>query len=533
MLDILRQNAKSALTYVLFGIIIVVFVVSFGPGSKGCTEGRATSPGWAARVNGESVNGAEFESQYAALFRTYQARAGQAFTRELAEQLGLRKMAMDQLVEKELLLQEGARLGIAVTDGELEKAIIENPSFQVEGRFQKDLYLKAVASVYGTAARFEDRMRRDLLADKVLALMRTTARVSDEEVRQAFESDGDRASLEFVRFPLSQAREEVKPGAEEVKAFQAREADRIAKHYKDNLARFDKKKRVRARHILVRVAEGAPAAQDEAARKKVEGLLERVRKGEDFEKLAKESSDDPGSRERGGDLGTFGPGVMAKPFEDAAFSTPAGGLAGPVRTPFGWHAIQVVQVQEPEVIPLERAAPDLARELLQTDRARALAGKLAADALARLKAGKPLAEQFPAEPDPKARKKGPAAVKLGTLVLRPDETGSFGAGARPNVPRIGPQDDLFADALAATGPGVLPKVYDTPAGPVVARVKDRVRPDPAQFAARRADIEARLRSQREAEIESGWMKALRERAKVQVNEAYIRGEVSAPPVQLD
>jgi peptidyl-prolyl cis-trans isomerase D len=193
----------------------------------------------------------------------------------------------------------------------------------------------------------------------------------------------------------------------------------------------------------------------------------------------------------------------------------------------------VVQVQEPEIIPLERIAPDLARELLQGDRAKALAGKLAAETLARLKAGRSLAQQFPPEPDPKAAKKAPAAVKLGTLVLRPDETGSFGAGARPNVPRIGPQDDLFADALAATGPAVLPRVYETPAGPVVARVKDRVRPDPAQFAARRADLEARLRSQREAEIESAWMKALRERAKVQVNEAYIRGEVNAPPVQLD
>jgi len=533
MLDILRQNAKSALTYVLFGIIIVVFIVSFGPGSRGCTEGRATSPGWAARVNGESVNGAEFESQYSALFRTYQARAGQAFTRELAEQLGLRKMAMDQLIEKELLLQEGARLGVAVTDGELEKAIVENPSFQVEGRFQKDLYLRAVTSVYGTAARFEERMRHDLMAEKVLALMRTTARVSEDEVRQAFESDGDRASLEFVRFPLSQAREEAQASQRDVEAFQARNAERIEKSYKENAARFDKKKRVRARHILARVPEAAPAAQEEAARKKVEGLLERARKGEDFEKLARESSDDPGSRERGGDLGTFGPGVMAKPFEEVAFSTPAGGLAGPVRTPFGWHAIQVVQVQEPEVIPLERAAPGIARELLEADRAKALAGKMAADALARLKAGRSLGELFPAEPDPKAKKKGPPPVRLGKLVLRPDETGSFGAGARPNVPRIGPQDDLFADALAATGPKVLAKVYETPAGPVVARVKERVRPDPAQYAARRTDVGARLRSQREAEIESAWMKALREKAKVQVNEAYLRGEVAAAPVQLD
>jgi peptidyl-prolyl cis-trans isomerase D len=533
MLDILRQNAKSALTYVRFGIIIVVFIVSFGPGSRGCTEGRATSPGWAAKVGGEVVNGAEFESQYAALFRAYQARAGQAFTRELADQLGLRKMAMDQLVEKELLLQEGARLGVVVTDAELEKAIVENPSFQVDGRFQRDLYLRAVSSAYGTAARFEERMRRDLLADKVLALLRTTARVSEEEVRQAFDNEGDRATLEFARFPLAAAREAVQVRPEEVKAFQERNAARIEKHYQENASRYDLKRRVRARHVLVRVPEGAPAAQDEAARKKAEGILERARAGQDFEKLAREGSDDPGTRERGGDLGFFGAGVMAKPFEEAAFATAAGGLAGPVRTPFGWHGIQVVQVQEPEVVPLERAAPEIARELLEGDLARAAAGRAAAGALARLRAGRSFAEVFPPEPDAKARKKAPAPQRLGKLVIRPDETGSFGAGARPNVPRIGPQADLFADALAASGPGLLGRVYDTPAGPVVARVKERARPDPAQYAARRPEVEARLRSQREAEVEGGWVKALREKARVQVNEAYLRGEVTAPPLQLD
>jgi hypothetical protein len=68
---------------------------------------------------------------------------------------------------------------------------------------------------------------------------------------------------------------------------------------------------------------------------------------------------------------------------------------------------------------------------------------------------------------------------------------------------------------------------------VVARVKERTLPDPAQLDARRSEIETRLQSQREAQIEHGWMKSLRDQAKVEINEAYLRGEVVRPPVQLD
>lgn len=533
MLDILRQNAKSVLTYVLFGIIILVFIISFGPGSRGCTDVRVTQATWAAQVNGEQLSGSDFEQAYANLFRAYQARAGQGFTRELAEQLGLRRVAMDQLVERELLVQEGTRLGIAVTDEDLEAAIKQSPSFQVDGHFDSEVYKRAVSAAFGTPARFEERMRRDLLAQKVLALLRGTARVSEDEVREAFDAESDRVSIEFVRFPVSALRGEVKASPEAVEAFRAKEADRIARFYKDNPERFDRKKRVRARHVLVRVDEKAPADQDAAAKKKIEEVLERVRKGEDFGKIAEQLSEDPSSQKKGGDLGWFGPGIMARPFEDAAFATSKGGLAGPVRTRFGWHAIQVTDVQEPELVSLDKAAPEIARDLLEEDLARAAAAKRAAEALAQARKGRSFAELFPPEPDPKAGKKGPAPVKLGGVLLRPEDTGSFGAGARPDVPRLGPQPQLFADALAARGPELLPKVYDTPAGPAIARVKERVRPDPAQFAARRPEVEERLRGRREAQLESAWMKALREKSQVQVNEAWVAGSVNLPPVQLD
>lgn len=533
MLDILRQNAKSTLTYALFGIIIVVFVVSFGPGSKGCSDARVTQASWAAQVNGKDVGGADFEQYYATVFRSYQSRTGQGFTRELAEQLGLRKVAMDQMVERELLIQEGARLGIVVSDDDLSTAIQQTPSFRVNGVFDKDGYERAATAGFGSPKRYEDRLRRDLLAQKTLALLRETSQVSQEEVRQAFDSENDRVELEYVRFPFAGLRAAQKATPAEVQAFQAKNAERIARFYKDNAARFDRKKRVQARHVLFRAEEKAAPDVDAAARKKADEVLARAQKGEPFAELASRLSEDPGSRERGGDLGWFGPGVMAKPFEEAAFAAQKGSLTGPVRTRFGWHVIQVTDVQEPELVSPEKAAPEIAKELLLEEQARATATRRAQEALAQARKGRSFADLFPPEPDPKAGKKAPAAVKLGGELVRPDETGPFGVGTRPTVPRLGAAAALFDDAFAATGPGLLDKVYDAPTGPVIARVKARQRPDPAQFAARKGDVEMRLRARREAQVEQAWMKALRERSNVKVNQAYLRGEVALPPVQLD
>lgn len=527
MLDTLRANSRSVLTYVLFGIIIVVFVVSFGPGSKGCGAGGRTET-WAARVNGEAVTPAEFDQQYGQLLRIYQQQGAGDLGGLL--QARLRQMAMDQVVQHELVEQEARRQGIVVTDEEVAAAIKGLPSFQSNGQFDMDLYKRAVSNAYGSPGKFEERMRRDLGYQKMMTLLRGTAKVTDDEVKDSWMADSDRVQLEFARFSVSLARADARATDAQLKEFLAQNGARIEGYYKDNPARFDKKKRVRARHILVKVDAKASAADQDAAKKKIEAIAERVKKGEDFAKVAAETSDDPGSKDRGGELGYFGPGVMAKPFEEAAFKLKAGELSGPVKTQFGWHLIQVEEVQEPEVVSLEKARPEIARDLLEGDLAAKLARQKAEDALKKLQAGKSFAEALPAE-EPKG--KGAPPVKLGGQIVKPDETGPFTAASSPTVPRVGAAPDLFTDAVKANAGQVLPKVYDTAGGPVVARVKERTRPDPAKFAERKPEVEMRLRLRREAELERAWIDDLRKKSKVETNRAFVQGDVRSAPVELD
>jgi peptidyl-prolyl cis-trans isomerase D len=525
MLDVLRSKSRSVLTYVLFGIIIIVFVVSFGPGSQGC-QVTGLSANSAVEVDGYVVTPADYEQHYAQLVRTYQSRVGGTFTRELAEQLGLRNVAMNQLVDRRLVIQEAGRRGLRVTPDELNRVVWSIPAFQTGGRFDIELYRRTVRQAYGSEPRFEEQLTDDLLYQKMMALLREGTQVSEDEIRAAWLADADRADLLYVRFPLAAARREVKVTDAEVAAFVKSGAARIEKAYQADAARWERKKRIRARHVLVKVPEGAPAAQDEAARKRVEALMERIKKGEPFATVAQEASEDSGTKDKGGDLGFFGAGTMAKPFEDAAFALKPGEISAPVRTRFGWHAIQVEAVEEARTVPLAEVRPLIAREILETDAAQKMADRRAREALAQLRGGKKLADLFPAIPSAGGKKGASPTFGGDPLVVR--DSGPFTPSAGGPVPGLGEVPALVAATSSASSGQILPDVYASTAGPVIAQVKERVRPDPTLYPQQRDEVAGRLRSRRQSELETAWLKTLRDGAKVRVNDAVLRGAAPEP-----
>jgi peptidyl-prolyl cis-trans isomerase D len=112
--------------------------------------------------------------------------------------------------------------------------------------------------------------------------------------------------------------------------------------------------------------------------------------------------------------------------------------------------------------------------------------------------------------------------------LNPEETGPFGRSS-PFVPKIGEAPGLLADALAAKTGQALPKIYDTPSGPVVAVVVKRETPDPKAFDAQREALETRLRNRKESQEQGAWMKALRAAAKIETNQELLAAASTARP----
>ena len=121
---------------------------------------------------------------------------------------------------------------------------------------------------------------------------------------------------------------------------QALTDEAMHKVYDDAVKQMGEEKEVRARHILIRAAPGDDKAS-KTAEDKIKALIARLKKGEDFEKVAKEATEDPSGKANGGDLGYFTKEQMVPEFAEAAFKLDKGAISEPVKTQFGWHVIKV------------------------------------------------------------------------------------------------------------------------------------------------------------------------------------------------
>jgi peptidyl-prolyl cis-trans isomerase C len=142
----------------------------------------------------------------------------------------------------------------------------------------------------------------------------------------------------------------------------ASDAD-VKKYYDDHKAEFTQPEMVKARHILIKIPENADDKALSEAEAKANEIKEKLDKGADFAELAKQYSDDPGTKEKGGELGFFTKGRMVPEFEAVAFSSKPGEVSKPVKSPFGYHIIQVQEKQDASVKDFAEVEPQIGQKL--------------------------------------------------------------------------------------------------------------------------------------------------------------------------
>ncbi|HEY3448006.1 MAG TPA: SurA N-terminal domain-containing protein [Myxococcales bacterium] len=524
MLDTLREHSKSKLIYVFFAMIIVVFVFSFGPGSNGCRSGsgQAGNETFAAKVNGETIPYTDYQLTYDRIYKDYQNRAGGAFTPELAKQIRLRDTVLDQMIDRELLAQAALDHGVAVSDLELAESI--HKTFGGDDKFNEENYRLIVERQLGMATwQYEEQERRRLSAQKMITSIASTAKVSDDEVRAEYAREKDKLELTYVRFASTAFKAEAaKPDDAAVDAFVKANASKIEEAYKTQSYRYHKPKRVKARHILLKVDEKATDAQAEEVKKKLSDIKAKIAAGADFAAEAKANSDDPGSKDKGGDLGEFQPGVMDPMFEKAAFALAPGQMSEPVRTRYGWHLIKVEAVQPEENKTLAEVQKELAAELLVDEAAKSIAKKKAEETLAAVKGGKKLEEQWPPEPKKEGEQPG---LKFDMAGGKPAAatTGPF-SPSNDYVPHIGVDAALTRAAVALTeAKPAAEQVFEVNGSYYVVELKSHERPDYKELEAKMDEYRDRAKQRKGSESLDAFLKALKEKAKIEKNEALLSG----------
>ncbi|SHL47427.1 peptidyl-prolyl cis-trans isomerase D [Desulfatibacillum alkenivorans DSM 16219] len=363
MLSMMREHATSWIIKILLGIIVLVFVFSFGYSSFQNRGDRL------AVVNGETISRNTFERMYKNVYDYNREKFGDSFDYDL-----LRQNVFDDLVDNVLLLQHARDLGMQVTEDELVQDIAQTQVFQTSsGQFDPERYQYILARSGVTSKDYEAEKARNMLSTKIRSYLMAMAQVSDEEAMQWYNWDGKEVSMKYVLFEPSTFTD-VEATEDQIQAYYDAHSEdyetlpmakvsylyfnpkdflekvsipqeEIELFYDDNLDSYYEDQQVHARHILISLAKDAPEEKVAEALKKAQEIEAKAKAGEDFAELAKEFSDGPTAK-TGGDLGFFPRGRMVKPFEDAAFALNAGEISDPVRTDFGFHIIKVEEIKE-------------------------------------------------------------------------------------------------------------------------------------------------------------------------------------------
>jgi peptidyl-prolyl cis-trans isomerase D len=279
-------------------------------------------------------------------------------------------------------------MGYRVSDDRLTESIRSVSAFQVDGRFSIDAYRSLLANQGLTPTGFEELQRESLEVRDLQAGIAESTFLTPAEFRRYIELFNQRREIGYAAFPVdgftsrvaiddaaisahydsNQASYQTTETADleyielalaDIAATVDLSEEAVRAAYDEESERFQTTEERHARHILIAVEDG----DEDAARVKAEGVVQRLRNGEDFAALASELSTDAGTKALGGDLGWIGRGMLVGPFEDALFEMQTGEVRGPVRSDFGYHVIRLDELRPGTTQPFETVRDELASEL--------------------------------------------------------------------------------------------------------------------------------------------------------------------------
>ncbi len=368
MLEKIREHSTGWMAKLILVLITVPFAL-FGIDSYLKSAGSGAS---VAKVDGATISVQEYRNAMQSLRDRLQ--------KENSKDLGaldspeVKQSVLDRLINTRLLNAEVVKSNFKVTNDQLAQFITSLPEFQQGGKFSQEVYDKLLAQNQMTPSQFENKMRGELLLqqarDGLPGLAFTSSAIEDSilkvehqqrevtvaeikgadfisqvkvdpsEVKAYYDKHKDKfkvpeqVKLEFVMMSANTLIPKMQATEEEAKKF-----------YDENASKFQNNEQRHASHILINVPATASADAKAEAKKKAEQVLAEVKKNPaKFAELAKKYSQDPGSAEKGGDLGSFGRGAMVKPFEDAVFSMKPGEVSNLVQSDFGYHIIKLIDV---------------------------------------------------------------------------------------------------------------------------------------------------------------------------------------------
>jgi peptidyl-prolyl cis-trans isomerase D len=403
MIRILQQDNRivKALFALIIGAAIVTMVITLVPGifndsvaSDGSVYATVRRPGLLGKISGDSVSIKTADVQ-----RQAEQQMAQQNLPPFYLQFVMNRAGQIQ-VERSVLMQEADRLGLQVSDAELRNYLQSGPYSQYifpGGKFVgQDAYINFVETYFHLPiAEFETEVKSDLELQRLQALVTGGVNVSDNAVRAQYMQTGTKVKFDYAVVSLATVKASINPSDADLQAFFKQNAARyatavpeerkisffsfdsnnlpggppqvsdaeVAAYYAQHQEQYKSAEQVKTRHILITVAKGADAKTDAAAKAKAEDLLKQIKGGANFADLAKKNSEDPGSKDQGGELPLYPTSGLDPAYAKAAMALSPGQTSDVVRSQFGYHIIQTEQKTTASVKPLAEVKPSIVEAL--------------------------------------------------------------------------------------------------------------------------------------------------------------------------
>lgn len=388
MFEFIRKHIRLTLGFLL--LLIIPSFIFFGvEGYASLNDGTNAA---VALVDGQKITRAEWDYAHQRNVERVRRENPQVEAQAL-DSPQARRETLDGLVRQRVLLAAARDMHLAPPDARLQRLFVTDPQFaslrNPDGSVNRDL----LAAQGMTSEAFAASLRQDLAVQQVVAGVVRTALLPPGLGKQALDAMLQQREVQFQRFNPADYRDQVQAGEAELQAyhqanpaeFRAQEQaqieyvvldlealgrdaalteEELRKYYNENISRYSTAEERRASHILVKTSPEMSAADKAQAKERAEALLAEVRKApERFADIARQSSQDEGSRGQGGDLDWFGRGGMVKPFEDAVYAMQNGEISSVVESEFGFHIISLTGVRGGEKQPFEAVRAQIETEV--------------------------------------------------------------------------------------------------------------------------------------------------------------------------
>ncbi len=282
----------------------------------------------------------------------------------------IRHEALEQVINMELITQAAKKEGLTISEADIRNYVQSQPYFQSEGKFDKDRLKSVLASQGMTPQQFAAQIREQMLNEQFVRGVTDTSIVTKRQLENFYRLRNQERQIEYMTIPVKKTEAAVQDKdidayyQENKSQFQNPEKvsvdyvtlsiddvsadfhpteDELKSLYEEQKAQYGTPEQRKVSHILI-AADMDKEDEAKAAMTKADALRERLSKGEDFAKLAKDNSDDKDSADKGGDLGPINKDTLDPSFASAAFALAKGEVSKPVKTPFGYHLIKVTEL---------------------------------------------------------------------------------------------------------------------------------------------------------------------------------------------